>query len=212
MKDSVKFKVMPEIVKMPNGHYFTTRTNTPSFAVELQIEGEVTPERVSERMSSLNAELDEVCCDKYLLVLDAEGKPRTVLVPYLYTSGANEAKACIEDALKAENDEVRQFLRDTGACDSGSRFALKYKTMHDVWNAMCDSEHIDYLAFTLEKLCNVPELAEKYNCRKDYIKALECLAGMPNVSLGCTAEKLMDNTSSVLRRILNPFKLLKSDK
>jgi hypothetical protein len=208
MKNEIEFKAMPEIVTMPNGYYYRCRAGSVAYAVELELKGTYTAEQLRDWMQEVNADERRAIdkgCEHHILGTDPFGKIRTIYIPYQCQDSARSALKFFTKLSSGVDLEVENFLKDTGACSEGSKFALQYKSMYDVWAAACEDEHIDYISFMLGKMYNIPDLVTKYNGSEHNVKAMAALASLPNANLSVTSKRLSENTTVELRKMLNPF-------
>ena len=208
MKNEIEFKAMPEIVTMPNGYYYHCRSGCASYAVELELKGTYAAYQLRDWLQEVNVDerwAVDKGCEHHIFGTDSTGKIRTIYIPYQCRYSATSALKFFTKLSSGVGLEVENFLKDTGACPTGSKFALQYKSMYDVWEAACEDEHIDYVSFMLEKMYNVPDLVTKYNCNKYNVNAMVALATIPNASLSATSKRLSKNTTVELRKMLNPF-------
>jgi hypothetical protein len=110
--------------------------------------------------------------------------------------------SAVEEFIQGEH-EVRRFLRDIEACAAGSKFALKYENMRQVWHAMIVDEEWDYMDYVVQKLteCTVAEARDKFGYVLAYDAPLETLGKLRRL-LGA---RFIRNLAKPFIEKLDPF-------
>jgi hypothetical protein len=102
-----------------------------------------------------------VCYCRNFIGLGSTAADRAAKYVYINVASAvahrlPEIRKQICEVLQAEygkaGSDVKAFLRAIDACASGSKFALQYDSMWDVWNAMIDQEQWLYFCYTVNQI------------------------------------------------------------
>ena len=100
--------------------------------------------------------------------------------------------------------QIREFLKQISACPVGSRFALQFESMAEVWDAMVGQEQWEYFAYVIGKL-----LDPKW---EDTTKVIKNYKNLDNIRILCTmrdknpVEYWRTSFSPDFLKNLNPFK------
>lgn len=207
MKNEIEFKAMPEIVTMPNGYYYHCRSGSVAYAVELELKGTYTADQLRDWLQEVNADERRAIdkgCEHHIFGTDSLGKIRTIYIPYQCQDSARSALKFFTKLSSGVGLEVENFLKDTGACSEGSKFALQYSSMADVWDAMIDQDKWSYFDYV------VAQLSYKRRCKSELApnaKNLDVIESLRAVlDPGPAAEDVWGKSfSKTFLKQLNPF-------